>query len=68
VSTHDLAGHRRGATFPATGRWSRLPGIRIDHVMLSRELTCSRSYVAGNSGSDHRPIVADVGWKKGIVH
>ena len=62
MSTHDLAGHGRGATFPA-GRWPYLPGIRIDHVMLSHELTCARSYVGGNSGSDHRPIVADVGWK-----
>lgn len=64
VSTHDLAGHGRGATFPCVGRWSHFPGIRIDHVMLSHELTCTCSYVAGNSGSDHRPIVADIAWKK----
>jgi endonuclease/exonuclease/phosphatase (EEP) superfamily protein YafD len=63
VSTHDLAGHGRGTTFPCNRGFSLLPGIRIDHVMLSRELTCSRSYVGGNSGSDHRPIVADIGWK-----
>jgi endonuclease/exonuclease/phosphatase (EEP) superfamily protein YafD len=63
VSTHDLAGHGRGVTWPYLGRWPYVPGIRIDHVMLSHQLTCSRSYVAGNSGSDHRPIVADVGWK-----
>jgi endonuclease/exonuclease/phosphatase (EEP) superfamily protein YafD len=62
VSTHDLAGHGRGVTWPYRGRWPYIPGIRIDHVMISHQLTCSRSYVAGNSGSDHRPIVADVGW------
>ncbi|HTL28435.1 MAG TPA: hypothetical protein VL282_04420 [Tepidisphaeraceae bacterium] len=32
---------------PGRGCRVMVPGIRIDHVMLSRELTCVKSFVGG---------------------
>jgi endonuclease/exonuclease/phosphatase family metal-dependent hydrolase len=43
-------------------RWRAwLPGVRIDHVFLTPQLTCTRDAVGGFDGSDHLPIFADVG-------
>ncbi len=59
----DGSGLARGSTWPVRPRWkSWLPGVRIDHVYLTPRLACSR-YVTGTfDGSDHLPIVADVGF------
>jgi endonuclease/exonuclease/phosphatase (EEP) superfamily protein YafD len=61
----DLAGHGRGSTWPVEPRWLRwLPGFRIDHVYVSRSLSCKQFFVGEYDGSDHPPIVADVGtWR-----
>jgi endonuclease/exonuclease/phosphatase (EEP) superfamily protein YafD len=59
-STHDLAGFGRGTTWPSTSILKYLPGFRIDHIFISKELTCTHSEVCGQTGSDHRPIVADI--------
>jgi endonuclease/exonuclease/phosphatase family metal-dependent hydrolase len=40
-----------------------LPGVRIDHCLLSSELTATRAQVGHNHGSDHLGIFADVGWR-----
>jgi endonuclease/exonuclease/phosphatase (EEP) superfamily protein YafD len=61
-AAHDLAGHGRGATWPAELLRRRVPGVRIDHIFLSDELTCTNAKVLHNCGSDHRPIIADVGF------
>jgi len=60
--THDLAGNGRGSTwrFRALGVTHRLPGFRIDHVFVSPQLTCTNAQVLDVSGSDHRPIIADI--------
>jgi endonuclease/exonuclease/phosphatase (EEP) superfamily protein YafD len=64
VSAHDLAGTGRDSTWPFAPTSRRyLPGVRIDHVFLDRRLTCTKFGVAGDSGSDHRPIVADVAFR-----
>ena len=34
--------------------------VRIDHIMLSRELRAERCWTGGAGGSDHRPVIADV--------
>jgi endonuclease/exonuclease/phosphatase (EEP) superfamily protein YafD len=61
-STHDLAGSGRGSTWPVLPRWRAwLPGVRIDHVFLTPQLTCTRDAVGGFDGSDHLPIYADIG-------
>jgi endonuclease/exonuclease/phosphatase (EEP) superfamily protein YafD len=60
----ELAGHGRGSTWPVEPRWMRwLPGVRIDHIFVSRELTCTQFFVGDYDGSDHLPIVADVGMR-----
>ena len=64
VSTHDLAGFGRGCTWPFQPTYRGwLPGVRIDHILLSKDFTCTRSYVAEDIGSDHRPIVAEVAFR-----
>lgn len=40
-------------------KWTRYFGVRIDHVLSSHELVCTRAWIGGETGSDHRPIVAD---------
>ena len=61
-STHDIAGIGRGSTWPVLPRWRAwLPGVRIDHVFLTPQLTCTRDAVGGFDGSDHLPIYADIG-------
>ena len=59
-STHDLAGNGRGSTWRFEKLWDRLPGFRIDHVFISRQLTCTNSQVLDPFGSDHKPIIADI--------
>lgn len=60
-----VAGRGRGTTWCARG-WKRfIPGFRIDHVYVSDALACARAWVGDASGSDHRPMIAEVGWRGG---
>ena len=63
-NTHGLAGWGRGSTWINIGLLRYLPGFRIDHILISPQLTCTRSEVCGCTGSDHRPIIADVAWAR----
>jgi len=57
----ETAGHGRGSTWPVEPRWKQwLPGVRIDHIFFSRQLTCSWFAVGQYDGSDHLPIIADI--------
>ncbi len=59
-----VSGWGRGSTWCASG-WKRfIPGFRIDHVYVSEQLACARAWVGSASGSDHRPMIADVGWRE----
>ncbi|HRX85018.1 MAG TPA: endonuclease/exonuclease/phosphatase family protein [Phycisphaerae bacterium] len=58
----DIAGWGRGSTWPDVPLFRHLPGIRIDHVCLSPQLTCTRCAVGRGAGSDHHPVIADVGF------
>jgi endonuclease/exonuclease/phosphatase (EEP) superfamily protein YafD len=40
-------------------KWTRLFGVRIDHVLSRDGLVCTRAWIGGKTGSDHRPLVAD---------
>jgi endonuclease/exonuclease/phosphatase (EEP) superfamily protein YafD len=56
--------HLRNAFSEAGFGWgwtkrTRLFGVRIDHVLTSQELACSRAWIEGETGSDHRPLMAD---------
>jgi endonuclease/exonuclease/phosphatase (EEP) superfamily protein YafD len=56
------AGWGRGSTWPNLPRWmGHLPGVRIDHVFLSKDLTCTAFELGTYDGSDHLPIVVDIG-------
>ena len=59
----ELAGHGRGSTWPVEPQWMQwLPGVRIDHVFVSPQLTCTQFIVGEYDGSDHLPVIADIGF------
>jgi endonuclease/exonuclease/phosphatase (EEP) superfamily protein YafD len=61
TSTHELAGHGRGSTWSRLPRYRRyLPGVRIDHILLSGDWACSRSETSADYNSDHVAVIADV--------
>lgn len=62
--THALAGYGRGSTWPNQPALRHLPGVRIDHIYVSRELTAASGAVGRGVGSDHRPIIATVGYSR----
>lgn len=63
VDTFSQAGFGRGSTWP-NRTWKRhLPGLRLDHVLMTDELECVRSVVGEAFGSDHRPVIADIRWR-----
>lgn len=59
----DLGGRGRQSTWPVTGLLRYVPGIRIDHIYLSRGLTCSSSRTGAGQGSDHRPVMIVLGFQ-----
>ena len=48
------AGRGYGYTYP-----SRLPWVRIDHILAGRHWTIDRCRVGPDLGSDHRPLIAE---------
>jgi endonuclease/exonuclease/phosphatase (EEP) superfamily protein YafD len=58
--SHRLSGWGRGTTWCRTTRLAYLPGIRLDHIFLSPGLACVGARAGGDTGSDHRPIVARI--------
>jgi endonuclease/exonuclease/phosphatase (EEP) superfamily protein YafD len=60
---HWQAGAGRGATWVASPRFPWLPGIRIDHVYVGPQLGCVKTIVGRGEGSDHRPIIAEIGFR-----
>jgi endonuclease/exonuclease/phosphatase family metal-dependent hydrolase len=57
------AGVGRGVTFPRRlGRWPLMPVIRIDYIWLSPEIRPLTAHVGPDAGSDHLPVIADLGW------
>jgi endonuclease/exonuclease/phosphatase (EEP) superfamily protein YafD len=63
VDAHEPGGGGRGATWPVMSFFRALPGIRLDHVYLSEELTSTAARTGVGTGSDHRPVVAEVGFE-----
>ncbi len=57
VESHEQAGQGTGHTWPDIAPLSNLPGIRIDHVYLSKQLRAVQARVGPSIGSDHRPQV-----------
>lgn len=63
ADAHDLAGFGRGTTWPNMSFFRWIPTIRLDHIYLSGELTASTCRTGHGAGSDHRPVVAEVGFE-----
>lgn len=51
--------HTKTATQPVL---THLPGLRIDHLYLQRPLLCRKLWIDADSGSDHRAVVAEIGF------
>lgn len=64
TSTQALAGQGRGSTWPDVTWLRYLPGVRIDNIFVSDGLSCDRAEVGKSIGSDHRPVIARVGFTK----
>jgi endonuclease/exonuclease/phosphatase (EEP) superfamily protein YafD len=41
-------------------KFTRLHGVRIDHILYAPPWRCVRAWVGPNAGSDHRPVVAEL--------
>lgn len=51
------AGWGWGNTF-----FTRVPAVRIDHILAGPGWRCDRCWVGPNVGSPHRPLIADLVW------
>jgi endonuclease/exonuclease/phosphatase (EEP) superfamily protein YafD len=60
---HQISGWGRGATWPVTRFFRALPGIRLDHIYISHELTSPACDVGFGHGSDHRPVTGTIGFR-----
>ena len=57
---HEEAGKARGATWPARGLMTRIPGWRIDHVYFSHHFRALSCETGRFTSSDHLPVVAEL--------
>lgn len=61
-AAHDDAGRGRGTTWPVNSFLRYLPGLRLDHLYAGNGLVPLTCRTGEGRGSDHRPVIADVGW------
>ncbi len=63
-SSYELIGFGMCSTWGP--RWwpqlYQLPGVQIDQILLQPPLTAKSHYIGADTGSDHRPIVAEIGF------
>lgn len=59
-SAWDIAGHGRGSTWPARSALRFLPGLRLDHVFVSKTVSVGGMTIGSRNGSDHRPVIVDI--------
>lgn len=55
----DVTGHGLSATWPQRG-WGPILGVAIDHVLADRRIAVNAFEVHGLSGTDHRPVFAEL--------
>lgn len=72
VDAHRASGWGFGHTYPAVLRFVLpglpLPLVRIDYIFHSADLGARRFHVGPDGGSDHLPIVAELGFKSPPEH
>ncbi len=61
VDAHEVGGWGRGTTWPVNGFFRWIPGLRLDHVYLRGGLTCATCRTGTGYGSDHRPVICEIG-------
>ena len=63
IDAHRATGVGFGPTFPRRlpSGWSA-PMIRIDYILMTEEFQPIASWVGGDGGSDHLPVLATLGW------
>lgn len=59
ADAHERRGRGLAATWPRN-RWPLPPLMRLDHVLVSREIGVRAVWEGSGLGSDHRPVVADL--------
>jgi endonuclease/exonuclease/phosphatase (EEP) superfamily protein YafD len=59
ADAHERRGRGWAATWPLD-RWPLPPLMRLDHVLVSREVGVRSVREGAGRGSDHRPIIADL--------
>lgn len=59
-----VGGWGRGSTWPVNSFLRCLPGLRLDHIYLGGGLTCSDCRTGTGRGSDHRPVIAKIGFSR----
>ena len=64
---HDLAGQGDPKTWPVKWIFRSLPGLRLDHMYVGGGLSCRASWTGRGKGSDHRPIIAEVGFTDEVL-
>jgi vancomycin resistance protein VanJ len=71
------AGIERGHTLPKRiGPWKRfltlnrllsglslVPMVRVDYIWYTEPLACEQAWVGQDTGSDHLPVMAEMGWE-----
>ncbi len=62
LESHDLGGWGRGTTWPVSSFFRWIPSIRLDHIYISNHLTCTDCQTGTGQGSDHRPVIARIGF------
>ncbi len=64
ADAHSVGGWGRGTTWPVSSFFRWIPSIRLDHIYLGNGLTCAECRTGTGTGSDHRPVVAKIGFSR----
>lgn len=62
ADAHSVGGWGRGATWPVNSFFRWIPSVRLDHIYLGGGLTCAECRTGTGEGSDHRPVIAGIGF------
>ncbi|MHC4445826.1 MAG: endonuclease/exonuclease/phosphatase family protein [Planctomycetota bacterium] len=64
IDAHSAGGWGRGTTWPVNSFFRWIPGLRLDHIYLNGDLACIDCTTGIGKGSDHRPVIARIGFSK----
>jgi endonuclease/exonuclease/phosphatase (EEP) superfamily protein YafD len=64
LDAHSVGGQGRGTTWPVNAFFRWIPGLRFDPLYLGGGLTCADCRTGIGEGSDHRPLLARIGFRR----